>query len=127
MINIVVITHGELAFGFKSAVELLSGESQKIYYLSIMPSDDENILSTKLNELNLDSNTIIFTDIQGGTPHKVATIYQMNNEKVEVITGVNLPLLINTILLRETVKSNSDLLKLVMVERDSYISNNMTD
>lgn len=124
MINIVVMTHGELAFGFKSAVELLAGESKNIFYLSIMPADDEKKLFDKLEDLNLDSNTIIFTDIQGGSPHKVASIYQMKNEGVEVITGVNLPLLINSVLLRETTKSCSHLIDLAMDEKDAYINRN---
>ncbi|MCJ8519795.1 PTS system mannose-specific IIA component [Pseudorhizobium tarimense] len=97
MIGIVLVTHGKLAEEFRHAVEHVVGPQKYIETVSIGPEDDmdqrrQDILdAVKLAEDG--SGVIILTDMFGGTPSNLA-ISVMDSGRVEVIAGVNLPMLI---------------------------------
>jgi len=97
MIGLVIVTHGGLAQEFRSALEHVHGPQEQIAVISIGPSDD---METRRGEIvqaikavNTGDGTILLTDMFGGTPSNLA-ISVMEQEKVEVIAGVNLPMLI---------------------------------
>ncbi|HEV7436701.1 PTS sugar transporter subunit IIA [Rhizobium halophilum] len=97
MIGIVLVTHGKLAEEFRHAVEHVVGPQKYIETVSIGPEDDmdqrrQDILdAVKLADDG--SGVIILTDMFGGTPSNLA-ISVMDSGRVEVIAGVNLPMLI---------------------------------
>ena len=92
-----IITHGKLSEELKSSVEFVLGEKivREIFTLNIdEDSRDYETYSNKIaNYLMENSNTIIFTDMFGGTPSNIGLAY-FKKDSVEIISGVNLSMLI---------------------------------
>ena len=104
MIGIVLITHGQLAHEFLLAVEHVVGPQEHIATIAIGPDDDvekrrQDILDA-VAAVNRGEGVIILTDMFGGTPSNLA-ISVMQAGNVEVIAGVNLPMLIKLASIRE--------------------------
>ena len=97
MFGILIITHGKLSEELKSSVEFVLGEKivREIFTLNIdEDSRDYETYSNKIaNYLMENSNTIIFTDMFGGTHSNIGLAY-FKKDSVEIISGVNLPMLI---------------------------------
>jgi PTS system mannose-specific IIA component len=97
MIGLVLVTHGRLAVEFRAALEHVVGAQTQIETVSIGPDDDverrrQDILDA-VREVEDGSGVILLTDMFGGTPSNLA-ISVMEAGTVEVIAGVNLPMLI---------------------------------
>jgi PTS system mannose-specific IIA component len=97
MIGLVVVAHGHLAGEFRAALEHIVGRQSMMETISIGPDDDmekrrEDIV-TAVKRVDDGSGVVVLTDMFGGTPCNLA-ISVMNAGKVEVIAGVNLPMLI---------------------------------
>ncbi len=97
MIGLVLVTHGKLAVEFRAALEHVVGAQTQIETVSIGPDDDierrrQDILDA-VQRVNTSSGVILLTDMFGGTPSNLA-ISVMEAGKIEVIAGVNLPMLI---------------------------------
>ena len=97
MIGLVLVTHGKLAEEFHHAVEHVVGPQKCIETVSIGPEDDmdqrrQDILDA-VSRADDGHGVIILTDMFGGTPSNLA-ISVMNTGRIEVIAGVNLPMLI---------------------------------
>jgi PTS system mannose-specific IIA component len=97
MIGLVLVTHGRLAVEFRAALEHVVGAQTQIETISIGPEDEierrrQDILAA-VNNVNDSSGVILLTDMFGGTPSNLA-ISVMEPGKVEVVAGVNLPMLI---------------------------------
>jgi PTS system mannose-specific IIA component len=97
MIGLVLVTHGRLAVEFRAALEHVVGAQTQIETVSIGPDDDverrrQDILDA-VREVEDGSGVILLTDMFGGTPSNLA-ISVMDAGTVEVIAGVNLPMLI---------------------------------
>jgi len=97
MIGLVIVTHGGLATEFRAALEHIHGPQEKMDVISIGPDDDmetrrDDILAA-IKGVDDGDGVILLTDMFGGTPSNLA-ISVMEDAKVEVIAGVNLPMLI---------------------------------
>ena len=97
MIGMVLVTHGALADEFKSALEHVVGPQEGVEAIAIGPDDDmeqrrEDILAA-VERADQGQGVVILTDMFGGTPSNLA-ISVMQNRQVEVIAGVNLPMLV---------------------------------
>ena len=103
MIGLVIITHGELAKSFVLSLELIAGPQQNIEMICIKPDDDMDQQRTNILKAikNVDQNkgVILLTDLFGGTPSNLA-LSILGLENIEVIGGVNLPMLLKLISLR---------------------------
>jgi PTS system mannose-specific IIA component len=97
MIGLVLVTHGALANEFKSAMEHVVGPQELVETIAIGPDDNveqrRNDILGAVDRANQGSGVIILTDMFGGTPSNLA-ISVMQNRDVEVIAGVNLPMLV---------------------------------
>ncbi|TWG65580.1 MULTISPECIES: PTS sugar transporter subunit IIA [unclassified Aminobacter] len=97
MIGIVLVTHGGLAEEFRLAVEHVVGPQQNFETVCIGADDDmekrRNDIVDAVSRADTGAGVIILTDMFGGTPSNLA-ISVMSPGKVEVIAGVNLPMLI---------------------------------
>ncbi len=97
MIGLVIVTHGGLAQEFLAALEHVHGPQEQVVAISIGPNDDMETRRVEIVEAvgNVDTGegAILLTDMFGGTPSNLA-ISVMEQAKVEVIAGVNLPMLI---------------------------------
>ncbi len=97
MIGMVLVTHGRLAEEFVAATEHVVGPQEGIRAICIGPADDmeqrrKDILEA-IEEVDTGDGVILLTDMFGGTPSNLA-ISVMDNANVEVIAGINLPMLI---------------------------------
>ena len=97
MIGLVLVTHGALAVEFRAALEHVVGRQPQIETISIGPDDDmerrrQDIIDA-VARVSSGAGVILLTDMFGGTPSNLA-ISVMEAGKIEVIAGVNLPMLI---------------------------------
>ncbi|MET0313064.1 MAG: PTS sugar transporter subunit IIA [Hansschlegelia sp.] len=97
MIGLVLVTHGRLACEFRSALEHVVGPQHQIATVTIDPEDDMELrrgdILAAVNEVDTGEGVAVLTDMFGGTPSNLA-ISCMDGRKVEVIAGINLPMLI---------------------------------
>lgn len=97
MIGLILVTHGRLADQFVEAMEHVVGKQDKIATVCIGPHDDMEKRRADIADAiaNVDSGdgVIILTDLFGGTPSNLA-ISLLETGRVEVIAGINLPMLI---------------------------------
>src|SRR3954469_20729712 len=97
MIGLVLVTHGRLAAEFVTAMEHVVGPQEAIEAICIGPDDDmegrRKDIADAIAKVDQGQGVIILTDLFGGTPSNLA-ISLMKGENVEVIAGVNLPMLI---------------------------------
>jgi mannose PTS system EIIA component len=104
MIGMVLVTHGRLAAEFVAALEHVVGAQAQIAAVCIGPEDDmeerrQEILR-RIAEVDTGDGAVLLTDMFGGTPSNLA-ISVMDRSKIEVIAGVNLPMLIKLVSLRQ--------------------------
>ncbi len=106
MIGIVIVTHGGLGREFLAVAEHVVGAQKALVAISIGPEDDierrrEEILS-RVAEVDSGGGVAVLTDMFGGTPSNLA-ISVMVPGKVEVVAGINVPMLIKLISVRGTM------------------------
>lgn len=105
MIGMVLVTHGHLATEFRAALEHVVGPQKQIAAISIGPEDDMERRRADIIEAIREADTgegvVLLTDMFGGTPSNLA-ISVMDGGKVEVLAGVNLPMLIKLASVRDT-------------------------
>jgi len=105
MIGMVLVTHGRLADEFIAALEHVVGPQEQVLSVCIGPDDDmeqrrRDILNC-VDKADAGDGVILLTDMFGGTPSNLA-ISVMDKAKVEVIAGINLPMLIKLASVRKT-------------------------
>ncbi|NBU83345.1 MAG: PTS sugar transporter subunit IIA [Sphingomonadaceae bacterium] len=97
MIGLVLVTHGRLATEFVTAMEHVVGPQTAIEAICIGPDDDMEArradIAAAIAKVESGSGVIVLTDLFGGTPSNLA-ISLMDVGRVEVIAGINLPMLI---------------------------------
>ncbi|MGH1349518.1 MAG: PTS sugar transporter subunit IIA [Methyloligellaceae bacterium] len=124
MIGLVIVTHGGLAKEFRSALEHVVGPQEQIETISIGPDDDmeqrrDDILSA-IRRVESGEGAVLLTDMFGGTPSNLA-ISVMENSKIEVIAGINLPMLIKLASVRSE-STLSDAINQAQTAGRKYIS-----
>jgi mannose PTS system EIIA component len=105
MIGMVIVTHGRLAAEFIAALEHVVGPQRDIAAICIGPEDDmeqrrQDILNA-VKTVDSGEGVVLLTDMFGGTPSNLA-ISVMDRPKIEVIAGINLPMLIKLASLRHS-------------------------
>lgn len=105
MIGIVLVTHGNLATEFLAATEHVVGPQEQMKAICIHPDSDMEKMRAAIlkaaRDVNKGDGVVLMTDMFGGTPSNLA-ISVMEEEKVEVVAGVNLPMMIKLVSLRKT-------------------------
>ena len=104
LIGLVLVTHGNLALEFISAMQHVVGKQENVAAVCIGPEDDMEMrrqeILDKVSEVDSGAGVIVLTDMFGGTPSNLA-ISIMDRANVEIIAGVNLPILIKIATLRK--------------------------
>ena len=107
MIGLVLVTHGRLASEFLVAMEHVVGPQTAIETICIGPDDDMETrradIARAVDKVNNGSGVILLTDLFGGTPSNLA-ISLLKAGEIEVIAGVNLPMLIRLESARKSMK-----------------------
>ncbi len=105
MIGVVVVTHGQLANELVNAAEMIVGDLPQFTAVSIGWHDEANDarvdIAEAIERVQGDGGVLILTDMFGGTPSNLGLTFLEAN-RVEVITGVNLPMLIKLASLRDS-------------------------
>lgn len=124
MIGLLIVTHSGLAGEFRAALEHVVGPQQQLEAISIGPDDDvearrQEILDA-VRRLDTGDGVILLTDMFGGTPSNLS-ISILDEANVEVIAGVNLPMLVRL----ASVRNDTPLAKAVDLAKEAgrkYIS-----
>jgi mannose PTS system EIIA component len=105
MIGLVLVTHGRLAVEFVSALEHVVGPQRNVGAVCIGPEDDMEVRRNEILDAvarcDTGAGVVVLTDMFGGTPSNLA-ISIMDRARIEVIAGVNLPMLIKLASVRQT-------------------------
>ena len=104
MIGLVLVTHGNLALEFISAMQHVVGKQENVEAVCIGPEDDMEMrraeILDKVSKVDSGSGVVVLTDMFGGTPSNLA-ISIMDRANVEILAGMNLPMLIKIASLRK--------------------------
>jgi PTS system mannose-specific IIA component len=107
MIGVVIVTHGNLAREFRVALEHVVGPQDQIETVPIAPDDNmderRRAISAAIDRVDRGDGAVVLTDMFGGTPSNLAISF-MDRPGVEVIAGINLPMLVKLARVREEVK-----------------------
>ena len=118
MIGLVLVTHGRLAEEFVHALEHVVGRQQSLKSVCIGPDDKMEVrradIAAAVREVDAGSGVIILTDMFGGTPSNLA-ISLLEEGKVEVVAGLNLPMLVKLV----RVRKDSNLHKCAAAAQDA--------
>lgn len=118
MIGLILVTHGKLAEEFVHAMEHVVGRQEAVATVCIGPNDDMQArreeIASAVGTVDAGQGVIILTDLFGGTPSNLA-ISLMEAGKVEVIAGINLPMLIRL----AKARGRMDLTAAVKAARDA--------
>lgn len=97
MIGAIVITHGKLAEALVSTAEAIAGRQENVRHISIDACDSAkcigDAISNAIKTMDKKDGIIILTDMFGGTPSNIGLSF-LETGKVEILTGVNLPMLL---------------------------------
>lgn len=118
MIGMILVTHGKLAEEFVHAMEHVVGRQEAVATVCIGPNDDveqrRREIASAIQDVDSGEGAIILTDLFGGTPSNLA-ISLMQAGRVEVIAGINLPMLIRL----AGARKSADVMAAVTAARDA--------
>lgn len=120
--NYILISHGKFASGLLAAIEIILGKRDNVYAIDMYV--DDQTLEEKVNYIfsipNVtEDNTIILTDIFGGSVNqKVIKMFDL--EKIKVITGMNLPLVLELLTLSDN-QVNDDKLRSIVTDTRNQV------
>ncbi len=124
MIGMVLVTHGHLATEFRAALEHVVGPQKQIETVTIGPEDDmerrRKDIVEAVKHVDSGAGVVVLTDMFGGTPSNLA-ISVMEGSNVDVVAGINLPMLIKLASVREE-KSLQDAVTCAQEAGRKYIS-----
>jgi PTS system mannose-specific IIA component len=123
MVGAVIVTHGQLATELVSAAEMIVGEIDHITAVSIGWHDDVDVareeVAQAIKRVGTAGGVILLTDMFGGTPTNIAATF-LGEASVEVVTGVNLPMVIK-LATQDKEESLADLARRVRDEGQKQI------
>lgn len=106
MIGLIIVTHGNLAKEFIAATEHVVGKLEQVVPICIQPEDDmekrREDIAQAIEQVNSGNGVVLLTDMFGGSPSNLA-ISLMGKPGIEVIAGINLPMMIKLAMVRKTL------------------------
>jgi len=125
MINLVIVTHGDLGDALIRTTEMIAGPSEGLFAVSLRPDESPEGLGDKLAAVLRPiegQETILLIDLFGGTPYNVAA-RQVLKKNVECLTGVNLPMLLELVMARDNAASLAALAESITQKGQESIRN----
>ena len=102
MIGVLLVTHGQFCESMKESTEMVLGVQKNFYSLPLNPEDDivclQSRLLNKIQEMDQGEGVIVLVDLFGGSPYNAAFETVIGQDRMDVITGLSLPMLILGIL-----------------------------
>lgn len=103
MVGVVIVAHGKLAESFKESIEFITGQQESFEAVSIEAQNNVDLarqrLKNAIERVDQGEGVLILTDMFGGTPTNLSLSF-LEEKRIEVLTGVNLPMLIKLVNLR---------------------------
>jgi PTS system mannose-specific IIA component len=108
MINFILVSHGQMAEGILNAAELICGKNDGVQVISLNEGDSIDELGQRIENTILDfqpvcDGTVIMVDLFGASPFNQAAMVAMKYDNIDVVTGLNLPMLLESIMLRKNL------------------------
>lgn len=123
MIKLVVVAHGHFATGAASALKLIAGKQEDVAVIDFSEGMSAQTVKEKIAaELENQSEVLVLTDLLGGTPFKVSTeLMTTFNGKMNVLSGLNLAMLIEAVFARNMLDFDELVDKLVNTAKDGVV------
>ena len=120
MINILILSHCELTKELIKTAEVIAGRQENLFYIEQnIKNENLSSLQNRINEIlqkiNNEKGTLILTDMLGGTPCNAAMLLT-KIYNIEIITGVNLPMILSAIFTSKVSQTAKDLAAKVLVD-----------
>ena len=122
LINLIVATHGKMSEETGNLTKMVLGESEQLEFVTFVPGEGPEDLIEKYNNIisKYDAEgTLFLVDLFGGSPYNAACRVVAETKNTDVITGVNVPMLLEVLDARE---ETSDVSELVQVAKNSGIN-----
>ena len=104
MLGIVLVAHNDFAESIKRVAEHVVGSLPDVVCISVLPDDDIDLkrkeIQTAISKVEGKEGVVLLTDMFGGTPSNLA-ISLMEEGRVEVISGINVPMLVKLLRMRQ--------------------------
>ena len=115
MVGILLVAHGQMASGLLNATELIVGEQEAVATIELKEMDAIDALEASIDQevrkLNSGDGVLVLVDLFGASPFNASARVAVRYPDVDVITGMNLPMLLETVMNKET----SDLQSLIEI------------
>jgi len=123
MIGLLLTGHGRFSEGMVSGLEMIAGKQKSFININFLESESIELFESKMRQaitmlLSESNEVLIGCDLLGGSPFKVAATLSVELGKISVVSGVNLPSLLEVLLTRDSC-SSSDELAQAMTESES--------
>lgn len=125
MKGILLISHGKLSLGMLDTLKMFSGDIPNIEALSLLPEADlavfSNEISSAIGRVNQGSGVVVFVDLIYGTPCNLTAKHLIDEQlegEVTVVTGMNLPMILEYIGMRE---SNPDISCIISTGQEGIV------
>jgi mannose/fructose/sorbose-specific phosphotransferase system IIA component len=111
VLPVLLVGHGPLASGLLGAIEMIAGPQERLEVVQLQPEDDIEGVSSRvesaLQKLGVaeDGEAIIFADLFGAAPANAAASLLRHRPNIEIVAGMNLPMLLESLLGREGVSA----------------------
>ena len=120
MINILILSHCELTKELIKTAEVIAGKQENLFYIEQnIRNENLSSLQNRINEIlqkiNNEKGTLILTDMLGGTPCNAAMLLT-KIYNIEIITGVNLPMILSAIFTSKVSQTAKELAAKVLVD-----------
>ncbi|OTA15786.1 N-acetylgalactosamine-specific enzyme IIB component of PTS [Xenorhabdus vietnamensis] len=117
-IAIIIGTHGAAAEQLLHTTEMLIGEQENVSYIDFVPGENADTLfdkyNKKLESLNTEQGVLFFVDTWGGSPFNAANRIVVDKNNYEIITGVNVPMLVEAFMCRDDDPSMEELVSIAL-------------
>ncbi|MED4229075.1 mannose/fructose/sorbose PTS transporter subunit IIA [Neobacillus cucumis] len=124
MISVIISGHGEFATALKGSSGMIFGEQDDLIAIPFLKGEGTQTLHEKykqvLEGIPEENEVLFLVDIFGGTPYNAATPYIVQNQKMDMASGVNLPILLEVLSMRENVPLKEMLNKLKKVNEEGF-------
>ncbi|MBE2978658.1 mannose/fructose/sorbose PTS transporter subunit IIA [Priestia megaterium] len=124
MISVIISGHGDFATALEGSSKMIFGEEDHVVAIPFLRGEGIQTLEEKykqaLEEIPLESEVLFLVDIFGGTPYNAATPYILKSQTADMVSGANLPMLLEVLAMREHVTLKEMLGRLKKVNEESF-------
>lgn len=109
VLPVLLVAHGPLASGLRDAIEMIAGPQERLEVVQLQPEDDIEGVSTRLDSalqklgVDEDEEAVIFADLFGAAPANAAASLLRHRPNIEIVAGMNLPMLLEVLFGRQGV------------------------